>query len=504
MIKILFAIFFVLFNIFPAIVLAVPSEQVPISSRIAVSQTGRFALEGASLLQIDARQSEALTNFIAYKDADPNNSILIGAIPGHQSLQHICKKPVFLQDEKIATISKIASRDINYFKNGSYEGCIIKFSPDQSAIIATLPLPFVNQQGDKVEYVGVVAKSEMARQLKNHLSFTVSAKDFFINLLQLSQAFSLFGSQVNWADIEQKGVDYIGSETKACRGLAAAARYLVPALYRVDFHSFISTDGLGDDPICAAPPVPDDESAKKWLAIPKELRNKIRQYAADFHEGQINPRIAYFYLPGMNAYDPKTIHERVTTGRNALNKALLNQPQGLIIDLRFNVGGSVVPMLLTFGGLLPSGKLFGIGWNTLICLSSTGNQLFVCDTQEKYGEYIGAQPIRHRPLPVAILTNWMTGSSGNIASLVLREQGVMTRVFGGATSPSTSTNATFYLLDGNNLDVMVERIYNKHGMRAPLALPVDEEIDDNMDLIFDPKTDLTLAAAVKWLESIHG
>jgi hypothetical protein len=86
-----------------------------ISSNIAVSQTGRFAVAYFSPLIIDKEGSTDLESFIAYQNIITKNKIIIGAIPGDYKLSYVCKNPTFLQHEKIADVSTINDSNIYYF-----------------------------------------------------------------------------------------------------------------------------------------------------------------------------------------------------------------------------------------------------------------------------------------------------------------------------------------------------------------------------------------------------
>lgn len=497
-------IFFLFINtlmlVIPAFALGEYSHR-EVSSQIAVSQSGRFTINYHTPLIVDNKGSSGLTNFIAYQDPVTKNQLFIGAIPGEQELNLVCKNPVFLRNEKIDDVAIINDNEIYYFNANQYKGCLINFFKNKSAIIIEIPKPFVSQDGEKIKHIGIVSNIEDINKLKTSISFHITAKDFFINLLQLSQAFSPFSNEINWDAIKNKGIEFIGNETKTCRGLSAAATFLTPALNKVDSHSFITLNGLGT-PSCPVAPLPEDESMKKWFSIPEATRSTIIKYSSNFHGYELNRHIAYLYIPAMDAFDPDTINKKITSGRETLTKVNIDKSCGLIIDLRFNTGGSVVPMLLTLGGVMSGGKLFSLEKTTPIYLSEDGNKLFMHSEHDIYGQYAGAIPNRNNDKPIVILTNWMTGSSGAMTRLALRDNAIQAKVFGTKTSPTASINATFYLLDGNTFNLMVGRLYNKNGMMVPLELPVDKEVVDNLQAIFDPNADIALNAAKEWLESL--
>ncbi len=472
------------------------SLQENFSSRLAVSQAGRFSVLYSSPLMMDKKESLKLTNFIAYQDIFDKHSVFIGAIPGEDELSSICKNPVFLENEKIEHISSLNNRDIHYFISDRYKGCVVYLNKNISVLIAETPKPFVNQAGEKIRHIGIVGQADNINKLKYKIYFDIAAQDYFFNLLQISQTFSPFANDVDWNLIKSEGMKFIGNETETCRGLSAAAKFLLPELIKKDFHSFITMHGLGSS-FCPASSIKEDEDMKKWFAIPEETRNKIVKYIGKFHGYELDQHIAYLLVPAIETYDPAIINEKITEGRNELNHANINNACGIIVDLRFNIGGNNVPMILTLSSLLFSGKLFNLDQFTPIYLSEDKNKLFVNNSHDIYGKYDGNTLNKNISISVAILTNWMTSSSGSITSLVLRDNTSPVRVFGSKTSATTSVNAAFYLLDGNVLNLTVDRIYHKNGNRVPLRLPVDEEIpDENPEIIFSSTDNALITAKI--------
>lgn len=471
-----------------------------IASSTAVSQTGRFSLKYPTVLILDKKASRDLINFIAYKDTQ-EKQILIGAIPNEVDLQSTCRHPYFLKNEKIADLDKI-NNPIAYLTINQHKGCIIDLDKNKSVLILTTPTSFINQGGEKINLVGLVSDRNNIHELKYSISFQITAKDFYINLVQLSQAFSPFSDEIDWHLIKKQGLSFIGEETHLCRGLSAAAKYLTPALHEKDDHTFVTLNGLGSA-ICPMPPIPKNAAIEKWLSVPEKTRNAIVKYTRNFHGYKITNRIAYIYIPSIEEmYSPNAINNKIALGREALKKANIDKSCGLIVDLRFNLGGSAQSMLLTLGGVIPSGHLFSLGKDTPVYLSKDGNKLLVGKSQQLYGQFNGKVPKNNTDKPVAILTNWMTASSGQLTDLALRNSSLQAKVFGGETSDAASVNATFYLADGNTLNLMVDRIYNRQGKMVPLQLPVDKEVEDNLETIFQPRSDVVLMAAKEWLESL--
>ncbi len=472
-----------------------------ISSPTAISHTGHFSVNTTSQLILDGESSEYLRHFMAYRNIGTKKLVWIGAIPGDEELSLICKNPHFLKSEAISNTISVRDENIHPFQSDQFQGCLINVDNDLAVIIVALPEPFISPTGDKINHIGIVASQEDIHEYKSQISFKISAKDYFINLLQIGQAFSPFTQEIHWDEISSKGTKLIGSDNEISKGLLAAVLLLLPELYKLDLHSFITTSGL-DAVSLPAPELKEDPGLQKWLRVTTKTRNNIRNYASDFHGFLLKRHIAYLYIPSMDAHDPDSINKKVTLGREALTAAHLDNANGIIVDLRFNNGGSLVPMLLTLGGVLPQGKLFSIGKSNAVHLSEDGNTLYINSPENIYGHYAGKIPNRCIDKPVAILTNSMTSSSAAFTRLALRDTVKSARVFGTKTSPTTSVNSTFHLLDGNTFNLMVDRAYNHKNEMVPLELPVDSEMEDNLEMMFDPDRDPTLIAAEEWLESL--
>lgn len=486
---------FVLAMLFPLASLANDPEFIPVSYDKAISQSGRFSVKNGTQLVIDVDKTDTLVDFMAFMELETKKSLWIGGISGDESLQSICERPTFLIKEQIADVSVIQKTDIDYFKRALYSGCQIKINNNLSALIIVRPEPFINPFGQTIKYVGIVAPESSLSNLESNISFQITATDFFMNLLQISQAFSPFTHEQNWNKIRQEGLDWIGNNTEVCKGLSAAATFLLPALKQYDSHSSISMKGLGTAS-CPTPPLPTDSDMQKWFSLPTTIRTSILQYTADFHGEVLKGNVSYLYIPSIEELDSESVNKVVQTGRAALARANNSTNCGLIVDLRFNMGGNVTPMLLTLGGVLPAGNLFGLGKNQPVTLQENGNTVL------PYGTYQGAPPVFTRDKPVAVITNWMTNSSGQLTRLALRDAMPIVKVFGTTTGPSASVNVTLNLLDGNVLNLMVDRIYNTHGEIVPLRLPVDEETEDDLQTVFQYEKDVSILVAADWLRSL--
>lgn len=476
-------------------ILAAPQKEKHVLSRIVISQNGRFAIDFQQPMAM-SREME-LEEFMGY--VDPKNTttkLFLGPIFGEDKLEKICANPDFLKKEKLVNVSKPF---VPQYFTKPYSGCKLALESKKVAIILEHPQKYTDQQGRDVKFIGIVADKASEEKILNHLKFAITAKDLYLNLLQLGSVYSPYSSEIAWEVIQKQGLDNIKNNQDLNEALRVANKYYIPKLHAIDHHTCI----IGDKSVenSAAANV-SNVKLQKWLSTPMEIKSKIWKYCADFH-GKNFGDISYIFIPAIEAYSPEQINDYVKKGRELLRQTKLENSRGIIVDLRCNTGGNVKPMLLILGGILPEGKLFGLNAHAFVSLSSNGNKLSISDSEEIYGEYLGEKPQFKRNKAVAILTNQFTASAGEITALSLKNNMSKSKVFGKTTAGSLSTNQTFFLWNNSTFNLMFERIYNNAGKPVPLELPPDQDIEENFATMFDDEKDETINSAIHWLRGMR-
>lgn len=158
---------------------------------------------------------------------------------------------------------------------------------------------------------------------------------------------------------------------------------------------------------------------------------------------------------------------------------------GVVLDLRGNTGGDMGPMATAVSSLLPDGELMYYHYRSydvpvtlkdgVISNAGTGGKSLYPDEKLK--------------VPVAILTDDMTASSGEALTLCFRGlENVKT--FGAPTAGYTSVNMLYSLYDGAQLYLTVAFDKARTG-----------EIFKETSIEPDVATDSPLEAALEWLRS---
>lgn len=159
--------------------------------------------------------------------------------------------------------------------------------------------------------------------------------------------------------------------------------------------------------------------------------------------------------------------------------------KGVVLDLRGNTGGDMGPMATAVSSLLPDGELMYYHYHSydvpvtlkdgVISNAGTGGKSLYPDEKLK--------------VPVAILTDGMTASSGEALTLCFRGlENVKT--FGAPTAGYTSVNMLYSLYDGAQMYLTVAFDKARTG-----------EIFKETSIEPDVATDSPLEAALEWLRS---
>ena len=123
---------------------------------------------------------------------------------------------------------------------------------------------------------------------------------------------------------------------------------------------------------------------------------------------------------------------------------------GVIVDLRGNRGGDLAPMIAALSPLLPDGQLLGIQY-----CNGRREPMTLTDGTFTGGSGIKVESFKMpETIPVAILTNEWTGSSGEAVLLAFRGLDNVCS-FGSPTAGYASTNTVFRLVDGTQIVLTV-------------------------------------------------
>lgn len=157
--------------------------------------------------------------------------------------------------------------------------------------------------------------------------------------------------------------------------------------------------------------------------------------------------------------------------------------KGVVLDLRGNTGGDMGPMATAVSSLLPDGELMYYHYRSYdVPVTLKDGVISNAGTDGK-----SLYPDEKLKVPVAILTDDMTASSGEALTLCFREL-ENTRTFGAPTAGYTSVNMLYSLYDGAQLYLTVAFDKARTG-----------EVFEETRIVPNVVTDSPLEAALEWL-----
>ena len=159
--------------------------------------------------------------------------------------------------------------------------------------------------------------------------------------------------------------------------------------------------------------------------------------------------------------------------------------KGVVLDLRGNTGGDMGPMATAVSSLLPDGELVYYHYRSYDVPVTLKNG--VVSNAGTGGKSL--YPEEKLNVPVAILTDDMTASSGEALALCFRGL-ENTRTFGAPTAGYTSVNMLYNMYDGAQIYLTVAFDKARTG-----------EIFKETPIEPDVATDSPLEAALEWLRS---
>lgn len=154
--------------------------------------------------------------------------------------------------------------------------------------------------------------------------------------------------------------------------------------------------------------------------------------------------------------------------------------QAVVLDLRDNTGGNMYPMLAGLSSLLPDEEFFQFVYKndskTPVSRSEILSQSGLGVTEEK-----------PKQVPIAVLVNGLTGSSGEMTALAFKGLESV-KIFGQPTAGYSTGNQVFQLYDGASIQLTTSRILDRTGKTY-----------ENEPILPDVETDQTLEQAQTWL-----
>jgi len=302
----------------------------------------------------------------------------------------------------------------------------------------------------------VVAKAQ-GNLLNLEKSTTDSAKIYLKEALDLMKRRSVNSNNLNWEEIYKEA------------NVAAENSKTIADTYPIIKKTLLKLD----------------DSHSKFFS-PKQVEAYLLGYRKT---GQQFPEIksvileggyAYIQLPSFASFNFAEWDEYVKTFWDKTAALESKYPKGWIIDVRDNEGGMFAPMYAAISPFLNQSKV--IGWKDgfgKYVFMNFKNGKFYENNLTRYQLKLGNQKIKITKVPIVILINQRTASSGEFAAISFVGQKNVSFV-GGKTTGLTSANqehklsdgAFLVLTEGNTVD-RNKREYKEVGKGLQPDYPVD-------------------------------
>lgn len=226
----------------------------------------------------------------------------------------------------------------------------------------------------------------------------------------------------------------------------------------------------------------------------KEIWKVVNDTALKFEYKILKNKIGYLKIVGIASnVDIEKESKKIRDAVISLSKQKINE---WIIDLRYNGGGNMHPMMAGIAPLIGNGVVGGL-------VNLNNEKLFDWEIKSSNFIYDGYQAVTLPDNPkfkkepkIAVLTSRWTVSSGEIVATALKGR-PNTRFFGEPTGGYT-TNDGWDIINDEIILVISTGIYcDRNGTAYEVNIPVDVEIP--FEVIEDKEKDNCIIAAKKWL-----
>lgn len=315
-------------------------------------------------------------------------------------------------------------------------------------------------------------------------------KQLLEKVVQRSKEISLYSSRTNWDEL-QKRVCAKAENAKNISDLKPAFEALLNGLG--DKHGKI----LNANDYSAIATFTDWKNLDHPDKRPRqnEMWSVVNDTSSRFSYKLMQGNVGYLKIVGIAPnVDIEAESKKI---RAAVIELYGKKATKWIIDLRFNGGGNMHPMMAGIAPLIGDGIVGGL-------VDLKGAKQF--DWEIKNGNFVygGTQPVdlanepAFKKLPkIAVLTSRYTVSSGELVAAAMKGR-PNTKFFGEATG-SYTTNNSWEIIDNSVIVVISTGVFtDRNGRSYEFNIPVDQEIP--FRIAKEIEQDECVVAAKKWLQ----
>jgi carboxyl-terminal processing protease len=325
--------------------------------------------------------------------------------------------------------------------------------------------------------------------VRPNLQAQINTSAILDSVIAKSREVSMYSTSVDWDSLSSV-VQIKGKEAKTIEELKPAFESLLNGMR--DHHGRI-IDAKTYQPIAHFTDFKNIRH-KDSREFDQKIWSIVNDTALKFEHCLLPGNIAYLKIVGIGPM--VNVEKEAKKIRKAVDFYVKKKIENWIIDLRYNGGGNMHPMMAGLGPLIGDGLVGKL-------VDFNGNRLF--DWEIKAGNFIYddyqlldlKNKTKFKKLPrVAVLTSRWTVSSGELVATAFKGRN-NTRFFGEATGGYAS-NTGWEIIDDEVIVSISTGIYcDRNGRSYTINLPVDEEIQ--FEVITNKSEDPGILRAMHWL-----
>ncbi len=299
-----------------------------------------------------------------------------------------------------------------------------------------------------------------------------------------AQYISLYRNGVNWDEVRE-GAHWRAGFSETVLDMRPALQYILEAIHDPHARFFFQ-----NRPIAwyQGEPTPYQKS------IDPKVWGAIQSGRQPFQSAMLPAQTGYLRIVGMPMGDNAQLAAPI---RSAICSLQTLGARRWIVDLRYNGGGNMFPMLAGVANLLGDGEVGG-------SFDNDGHRFStwtIKDGDVYYNDFLSADLENQCPLAeapkVAVLTSRYTVSSGEVVAVAFKGR-PNTRFFGEPTAGFTTETDWTVLPAGVTMSIAMSYYADREGRLYKDSIPVDEPAEFVPDA--EVEQDEALKKALKWLE----
>lgn len=297
---------------------------------------------------------------------------------------------------------------------------------------------------------------------------------------------SLYADQVDWDEVNAAFIELTKGE-QSVEGMKEGLQYLINSLG--DKHATIRSVKDHSIIVYYTGEYTEEDNRKSEF-----INTVINDVTAKFSYKLLEDNIGYLRVVGIGAGNVKDQADFIRNGLIDLSNKGVDK---WIVDLRFNGGGNMEPMISGLAPLVGEGYIGGAMNNQDVITREYKIENGQFNNYGRIACEMSAQPRINPKEKVAILLSRYTASSGEMVAVAFKGR-KNTKFIGEETAGYTTGNGYDKSTDDLILVISQDVFFDRNKVRYDHKVGIDEYIEFQHDV--DMKNDDQLNGAIEWLK----